>query len=180
MKKLITAVFIASAICFSCGSRKVQVEKQKEETKTEITNNSYSERSFSENVKSETKIKVDDKNETVTTETTYRPEDPTKEAYIIEKDGTKTVLGNSSKTVKTETKKNNTQINTAEKKEEAKQADSKQQNNIEMSKEEKKELKQKETENTRIPVWYWITGLVILVIIYVSYRIYKKPPINPF
>lgn len=178
-------VFGAIIIAFwlsisSCGSRKVLIDKQKEETKTEITDKSVLETKTTENVKTETKTVVDDKNESVTTETTYKPEDPTKEAYIIEKDGTKTVLGNSSKTVKTETKKNNTQTNTEEKKEESKQADSKQQNNVEASKEVKKESKQKQTENTRIPVWYWIIGLIILVIIYISYRIYKKLPINPF
>lgn len=175
---IISILFIC--LFWSCGSRKVHVEKQKEETKTEITDKSISETKKTENVKTETKTIVDDKNESVTTETTYKPEDPTKEAYIIEKDGTKTILGNSSKTVKTETKKNNIQTNTEEKKEEAKQADSKQQNNVGISQEVKKESKQKQSENTRIPVWYWVIGFIILVVIYTSYRIYKKLPINPF
>lgn len=156
-------------ICFfwGCGSRKVQIDKQKEETKTEIMDKSVSETKTTENVKTETKTVVDDKNESVTTETTYKPEDPTKEAYIIEKDGTKTVLGNSSKTVKTETKKNNTQTNTEEKKEEAKQADSKKQNNVSISQEAKQESKQKEVEKSQFN-WLslWWVYLIILGVLY--------------
>lgn len=176
----ISAIISLVWLFLSCGVRKLNKESSKEENKTESVSAENAHTQTQSNVKTETSIKVDDKNESVTTETIYKPEDPTKEAYIIEKDGTKTVLSNSSKTVKTETKKNNTQTNTEEKKEEAKQANYKEQNNVLVVEQTKKESKKKETENSRIPVWYWIIGIIILVIIYISYRIYKKLPINPF
>lgn len=186
MKNSVTICLWIISILFiclfcNCGARHVKKSESKEETKTEITDKSASETKTIENVKTETKTFVDDKNESVTTETTYKPEDPTKEAYVIEKDGTKTILVNSSKTVKTETKKNNTQTNTEEKKEEAKQADSKQQNNVGISQEVKKESKQKESENKSYP-WYYFTPCVLflLIALYILYRMYKKVPINPF
>lgn len=91
----------------SCGARKVDKQVLNEETETKIVDNSVSEKESESNVKTTILTKVDDKNETVTEETIYQPEDTTKEAVIIDENGKKIVLNNSKKTVKKTTQKNN-------------------------------------------------------------------------
>ena len=84
----------------SCGARKVDKQVLNEETETKIVDNSVSEKESESNVKTTILTKVDDKNETVTEETIYQPEDPTKEAIITDENGKKTILNNSKKTIK--------------------------------------------------------------------------------
>lgn len=175
LKTLIVLALLSLVWLFlSCGSRKVQINKQKEETKTELTENSVTEKQIESNIKTETKLTVDDKNESVTTETIYSPEDPTKEAYIIEKDGTKFVLGNSKKTVKTETKKNNIQTEQFGKTEQLKKEAEKEQKSVEQvntsTKENKSKKAEKEPFNWLNLFWF----LIPIAVIYYFYRKYKN------
>lgn len=171
---IISAILSLVWLFLSCGSRKVQIEKQKEETKTELTYNSVTEKQTETNVKTETTLKVDDKNESVTTETTYSPEDPEKEAYVIEKDGTKVVLNNVKKIVKTETKKNNTQTEQFGKTEQLKKEAEKEQKSVEQvntsTKENKSKKAEKEPFNWLNLLWF----LIPIAVIYYFYRKYKN------
>jgi len=171
---IISAILSLVWLFLSCSSRKVQIEKQKEETKTEITDNSVTEKQTETNVKTENTLKVDDKNESVTTETTYSPEDPAKEAYVIEKDGTKVVLNNVKKIVKTETKKNNTQTELVNKTDELKKEAEKEQKSVDQvntsTKENKSKKAEKEPFNLFNPLWF----LIPIAVIYYFYRKYKN------
>lgn len=167
-------IFVFLITMCSCSARKVNKQSSKEETKTELTDNSVTEKQTETNVKTETTLKVDDKNESVTTETTYSPEDPAKEAYVIEKDGTKVVLNNVKKIVKTETKKNNTQTELVNKTDELKKEAEKEQKAVEQVntsiKENKSKKVEKEPFNWRIIVW----SLIAIAVIYYFYRKYKN------
>lgn len=184
MKKTNVLIFcVVWVIIFSllsCGARKSTVGKSKEETKIETVDNSMKQSTTETNVKTETTTKVDDKNETVTEETTISPEDNTKEAFIIEKDGTKTVLNNAKKTVKKTTQKNNT-------KSEAKQhvnsdikSNIKEQKAVKHTEVSKKETKAKQVDKKQFNPFnlVWIGSLVLLVL-WCVYRIYKKLPLAP-
>lgn len=170
-------IFVFLVAMCSCGARKVNKKSFKEETKTELIDNLVTDKQTETNIKTETKIIVDDKNESVTTETTYSPEDPTKEAYVIEKDGIKVILGNSKKTVKTETKKNNTQTTALETKEEVKKDVYKERKDVVEVTEAKKENSSKEVKKDTFNVFNLLWLLIPIVIIYIFYRIYKKLPI---
>src|SRR6478735_9618835 len=105
MKTIIKTFIILTVISLiwlllSCGSRKVNKEHSKEETKTEQIDNSITEIQSESNIKQTTTLKVDDKNEIVSKEDTFEPIDPTKEASIIDENGKKTILNNSKKTSK--------------------------------------------------------------------------------
>lgn len=163
----------------SCGARQVKKEQSKEETKTETVDNSVIEKQVYTNVKTTFEIKVDDKNESVTTETTYSPEDPTKEAYVIEKDGTKVILNNSKKTVKTETKKNNTQSELVNKTDELKNEVIHEQKAVKQVTVSKKENNSKEIDKKAFSPFNLLWLLIPALIIYIFYRIYKKLPLVP-
>lgn len=171
---IISAILSLVWLFLSCGSRKVQIEKQKEETKTELTDNSVTEKQTETNVKTETTLKVDDKNESVTTETTYSPEDPTKEAYVIEKDGTMIVLNNIRKIVKTETKKNNTQTEQFGKTEQLKKEAEKEQKSVEQVNTSTKENKSKKAEKEPFNWFNLLWFLIPIAVIYYFYRKYKN------
>lgn len=174
---LLSIAFLIVWSLNSCGARHVQKSESKEETKTELTDNSVIEKQTENNIKTETKLTVDDKNESVTTETTYSPEDPTKEAYVIEKDGTKVVLGNSKKTVKTETKKNNTQTEQFGKTEKLKKKADKEQKAIEHVNASIKENSSKEVKKEPFNVFNLFLLIIPIALIYIFYRIYKKLPL---
>lgn len=163
----------------SCGSRKVSIDKSKEETKTELTDNSVIESKTESNVKTETKTKVDDKNETVTEETTYTPQDNTKESFVIEKDGTKVVLNNTQKTYKKTIQKNNLKTETEKHIDSVKKEVSKEQKSVKQVNTSKKENKSKQVEkepfNWISLRWFLIPALAL----YLSYRIYKRLPLVP-
>lgn len=156
----------------SCGARKVNKEQSKEEKKSEIVDNSVIEKQSESNVKETTIVKTDDKNETVTEETTYEPKDETKESFVIEKDGTKVVLNNAKKTVKKTTQKNNTQTSATENKDESKKEESNQKNNIQKIEESKTENKAKKVDQKQfnwLSLWW-----LYLIIIGVLYFIWRK------
>lgn len=184
MKKTNVLIFcIIWVIMFSlisCGTRKVAKSETKEETKTELTDNSTIEQQSGSNIKTTTAVKTDDKNETVTEETTISPEDNTKEAFIIEKDGTKTVLNNVKKTVKKTTQNNNTQTNKTENSEIKQNSGSKEQKavkqtNTSVKKENSKQADKKQFNPLNL---IWI-GLLFLICVYIAYRIFQKLPLVP-
>ena len=148
----------------SCGARKVNIEKQKEETKTEVIDNSVTDTEKETNTKTTTTVKTDDKNETVAEEISYTPDDPTKESFIIEKDGTKTVLSNVKKTVKKTIQKNNTQTQKSGNYEIVQKEVVKEQKKINNTNTSQKENKSKQTERTVAP-WYWYLLLIIPICI---------------
>lgn len=183
MKKL-NVIFGALFVVFllsmcSCGARKSSVEKSKEETKTEIKDNSVTEKQIDTNVKTETKITVDDKNETVTEETIYSPSNPEKESFVIEKDGTKVILNNANKTVKKTTQKNNTKSQTFGNSELVKKETVNEQKNTIQVNTSKKENKSKEVKKEAVSWYEWLWLLVFPIGIYIGYRIYKKMPLIP-
>lgn len=174
-KILLISLFISLIAMglISCGARKSNVEKQKEETKTELKDNSVTEKQFESNIKTGTTVKVDDKNETVTEETIFEPADNSKESFVIEKDGTKTTLNNVKKTVKKTIQKNNTQTQKSGNSELVQKKAVKEQKAIERKEVSKKEIKTKQIERTAIS-WYWYLFLLTLIgIIYYLYKRYK-------
>lgn len=164
-------VFIYS-MC-SCGARKVNIEKQKEVSHTEISDNSLKERKTDTNVKTTTTVKVDDKTQTVTEETILEPADNTKESFVIEKDGTKTVLNNTKKTVRKTTKNNNTQVVSNLESAENKNEVFKEQKAVERKESSKKEIKRKETDRKAIPWYYYAIGIVVIGIIYYGLKKFR-------
>lgn len=166
-------------MCCSCGARKSQVNKSKEETKTEIKDNSVTEKQIDTNVKTETKITVDDKNETVTEETTYSPSNPEKESFVIEKDGTKVILNNANKTVKKTTQKNNTKSQTFGNSELVQNETIKEQKNTIQVNTSKKENKSKEVDKNAFNPWQLLFFIPILLILWFVYRKYKQLPFIP-
>lgn len=157
----------------SCGARKSNVEKQKEEIKTELKDNSVTNIEKDTNIKTITTVKVEDKNETVTEEIIYEPADKSKESFIIEKDGTKTVLNNVKKTVKKTTQKNNTQTNKSVDSEFVQKDVVKEQKSVEQVNISKKEIKSKQTERTAISWYYYLLLIIPIGIIYYFYKRYK-------
>jgi len=108
MKKLILLI-VLTILLASCGVRKSNVDITKEEIKSTVIDKSVLEKKSDTNVKQSSTVKVDDKNQTIIEETTYQPEDPTKEAIVVDQDGKKIVLNNSKKTIKKTIQNNNTQ-----------------------------------------------------------------------
>lgn len=171
MKKL--NIILITIVFISCGSRKTTSEKSKEETKKEIIDNSIKQTTTNTNVKETTTVKVDDKNETVTEETILEPSDNTNESYVIEKDGTKTVLKNTKKTVRKMTKKNNIQTSSNIDVQEVKKEDLKEEKAVVGTEVSKKEIKQKETDRKALPWYYWLIFLIIIAFIYYGLKKFR-------
>ena len=179
MKKLniiyICLVYVLLFSMCSCGARKLNKESYKEEIKTELIDNSVIEKQTDTNVKTTTTVKVDDKNETVTEETITEPVDTSKESFVIEKDGTKTVLNNAKKTVKKTTQKNNTKVVSNLESTENKNEAVHEQKSIERKEVSTKEVKAKEVDKKQFnPFVLILTILGVFVLIYLIYLLYKK------
>lgn len=159
----------------SCGARKLNKESYKEESKVDIVDKSIIENQSELNVKTNAVVTVNDKNEVISTEETISPIDNTKEASIIGSDGKKIVLNNSKKTIKTETKKNNTQTSAVENKEESKSENSKQKNDIQKSEEKKVEKSVKNVDQKQFN-WLslWWVYLIIIVLVYLIWLKFIK------
>jgi len=157
----------------SCGARKSTVDKSKEQTQISTTDNSKTESTTNTNVKETTTVKVDDKNQTVTEETILEPADNTKESFVIEKDGTKTVLNNTKKTVRKTTKNNNTVVSSNIEHATNKKEVVKEQKAIQHKESTKKEIKSKETDRKAIPWWYFVIGIVVIGIIYYGFKKFR-------
>lgn len=186
MKTIIKIFLIAlffSLIDFgliSCGARKVNKEQSKEETNSSTIIDRTFTGNTSSNAKTTTTVKFDDKNETVTEEISYTPADPAKESFIIEKDGTKTVLNNIKKTVKKTTQKNNIsavkEFLTTENKNNA----FKEKKAVKQVSAAKKETKSKRVDKKQFNPFVSICiGLLGLLALWCVYRFYKKLPLVP-
>lgn len=173
-------IFVFLLSMCSCGARKSTVDKSKEETKTEIDDNSTTEKQSETNVKTTTTVKVDDKNETVTEETILEPADNTKESFVIEKDGTKVVLNNVKKTVKKTTQNNNTAVVSNTEIQEKQNNTSKEQKAVTNTNTTKKESKSKQVDKKQFNPFVSICiGLFGLLLLWCIYRFYKKLPLVP-
>lgn len=164
----------------SCGARKVNIDKSKEETTQTVTDNSKTEKQSETNVKTTTIITTDDKNETVTEETILEPKDETKESFVIEKDGTKLVLNNVKKTVRKTTQKNNTAVVSNMESTENKNNSFKEQKEVKQVNTSKKEIKAKHIDKKQFSPFVSICiGLFGLIFLWCIYRFYKKLPVVP-
>jgi cobalamin biosynthesis Mg chelatase CobN len=173
-------VFVFLVSMCSCGARKVNKSQSKEETYSTLTDNSTIEKKSETNVKTTTTVNVDDKNETVTEETIYEPKDPAKESFVIEKDGTKTVLGNVKKTIKKTTQKNNIVTASNVVADEVKKEAVKKQKAIESKEVSTKEVKAKEVDKKQFNPFVSICiVLFCLLVLWCIYRFYKKLPLVP-
>jgi len=176
---ILLLIITYAIIISSCGARHVKKSESKEETKNELIDNSTIEKKSGTNVKTTITIKADDKNETVTEEMTISPEDNAKEAFIIEKDGTKTVLNNAKKTVKKTTQKNNTQTKKIGNSELVQNSVIKEQKSVKAVVVAKKQENSKQIDKKELSPFNLLWLLIPVLIIYVFYRIYKKLPLVP-
>ena len=170
---------ILALLLVSCGARKVNREHSKEETKTEFVDNSITEKQSESNVKQTTTINVDDKNETITEETTYTPEDPTKEASIINSEGKKIILNNTKQITKKTTQKNNTKSELVRKTDELKKEAFKEQKSIKQANTSKKENSVKYIKKEAFNPFQLLYLLIPIFIIYWAWRKYKQLPLVP-
>ncbi len=170
---------ILALLLVSCGARKVQKESSKEEIKTESVDNSIIEKQSESNVKQITTINVDDKNETITEETTYTPEDPTKEASIINSEGKKIILNNTKQTTKKTIQKNNTQSELIGKTEQLKKDVSKEQKAVKQVNMSKKENNVKNVKKEAFNPFQLLYFIIPIFIIYWAWRKYKQLPLVP-
>lgn len=158
----------------SCSARKVNKQSEKESTQTETIDNSVTEKQTHTNVKTTTETKTDDKNETVTQETIYEPANPSKESFIIEKDGTKVILNNAKKIVRNTTQKNNTQSQTNKYVDSVIKENAKEQKAIEQHYTTKKEKSSKIIDKEAFNWFNLLWFLIPIGIIYYFYKRYKK------
>jgi len=173
-------IFVFLVSMCSCGSRKVNKSQSKEETTQSVTDNSTTEKQSETNVKTTTTVKTDDKNETVTEETILEPADNTKESFVIEKDGTKVVLNNITKTVKKTTQKNNIKSEAKTDIVEKQNSTSKEQKAVVNTNAAKKETKSKKVDKKQFNPFVSICiGLFGLLALWCVYRFYKKLPLVP-
>jgi len=171
-------IFVFLLSMCSCGARKSTVDKSKEQTEINTTDNSTKESVTETNVKETTMVKVDDKNQTITEETTLEPADNTKESFVIEKDGTKTVLNNAKKTVRKTTKNNNTATIKESLIVENKKEAVNEQKEAERKEVSKKEIKSKQVDKKQFnPFVSIVIGLFGLLFLWCVYRFYKKLPL---
>lgn len=168
-KILVIALFFALIALglISCGARNVKKEASKEEIKSELNDHSVTEKQAESNIKTTTTTKVDDKDESITSEETFEPVDPTKEASIIDSNGKKTILNNSKKKVKTETKKNNTATSKEILQVETKKEAIKEQKSVKHINASKKENTSKEVVKKQFN-WLslWPIYLILAVVLY--------------
>jgi len=181
MKTIIKTFIILTVISLiwlllSCGSRKVNKEHSKEETKTEQIDNSITEIQSESNIKQTTTLKVDDKNEIVSKEDTFEPIDPTKEASIIDENGKKTILNNSKKTSKSINQKNNTATSKEILQVETKKEAITEQKAVKQVNTSKKENSSKAINKKQFNPFELLWLIIPLLIIYWAYRKYKNLP----
>jgi hypothetical protein len=172
MKKLIILIMLPSFMLLtSCGARKVTKAETKEESKIESTDNSI----ITSNIDTFTKLSVNNKDESVTTENVFEPIDNTKEASIIDSNGKKTVLNNSRKIVRNVVEKNNTVSDKQKTKKEA----INEQKNIKQVNASKKENISKAIDKKQFNPFMLLFLIIPLGAIWFFYRKYKNLPFVP-
>lgn len=169
MKKL--TLLLCLTILYSCGSRKVTKTEAKEEYKVESTDNSI----ITSNVDTFTKLSVNNKDESVTTENVFEPIDNTKEASIIDSNGKKTILNNSRKIVRNIVAKNNTVFDKQESKKEAVY----EQKAVKHISTSKKENSSKAIDKKQFNPFMLLWLIIPLLVICWFYRKYKNLPFVP-
>lgn len=176
IKILLIALFFSLIALglISCGARKVEKSYSKEEKTSNVIDNSVIEKQVDTNVKTTTTVKVDDKNEIVTEETIISPEDNTKEAFVIEKDGTKVVLNNVKKVYKKTIQKNNSQSQTFGNSEQVQKETSKEQKAVKKVNTYKKENSVKNVDKKAFNMLNLLWLIIPIALIYFLYRQYKK------
>lgn len=154
---LLWAFAIAIGIMLnSCGARKSEKTRNSEASKTENSNTSNVKKKEEGSVNIVEKTAVDDKNKTKTTETSYKPIDPTKEASVTTPDGKKHKLDNAEIFVKETEQENNTRTDNSKNSEEFRKSEVSQ-----LSESDTKANTKKATEDTKIQRSAW-SGLNLL------------------
>lgn len=149
----------------SCGARKIEKSIVKEEVKSEVSDKSTTEKQFESNIKENIVVKIDDKNKTIIEETTYEPKDPTKEAIVIEPDGSKTILNNSKKITKKTTKQNDTKSEIKYDSEIKQKEAVKDKKAIKASSNTDVVKKASKTEREAVSMWNWLWLLIPIGIV---------------
>lgn len=162
-------------LCLSCGSRKVNKEKTKEEIHVEQTDNSV----ITSNIDTFTKFNVVYKGQSITTENVFEPIDNTKEASIIDSNGKKTILNNSRKVIRNTVAKNNTVSDVQETQKQA----VKEQKAVKQVNTSKKENSLKVIDKKQFnPMQLILFGIAFLIVVFLlwsAYRKYKNLPFVP-
>lgn len=122
MKNLLKILFILYVLSLiSCGARKTEKRSEEVKEKSEIKIDSQTSDSsvLSDNTtvnnSTESTTKINDKDETITRETTYEPKDISKPAIITDEKGNKIILENVKKTTKETIQKNNKKTDNTQK-----------------------------------------------------------------
>lgn len=162
------AIAVALALN-SCSAVKKDKTQTEEVIKTELAITEKAAKLEESNVKKTENTKVDDKNETITEETTYEPIDPSKPASIIEPDGRKTDLNNSKKTTREITQKNNTKIDNSKKSDEFHKSESSESSESDAKSNTKKAAEEINVDKKSWSIWnlFW---LLIPIAIYLVWK----------
>lgn len=160
-------IFVFLFSMCSCGARKVNKSKSEETIKTESVINSEAKTESQNNLKVTETVKVDDKTQTITKETTFEPQDNSKESSITESDGKKTILNNTKKTIKETIQNNNIVSNKALNSVSEKKAKT-EEKKAESKTEEKKNKKENKVVDQKHFNWFslWPIYLIILGLLY--------------
>lgn len=166
-------ILILSFSINSCGARKTDKFRASETVNSDSSVNSVVEKKEESTIKTEKKVVVDDKDETVTEETIYEPSDATKPASIIDENGKETVLNNAKKTTRKTTKKNNTKTDNSTNSEEFHKTELKELKNIKVkviAKKASKEIHVDKKEWSPLSLLWWIIPGVIVFWLFKKYK----------
>ena len=158
----------------SCTSRKVEKQRQTEVSKNKTIVDEHTSEKKDVNIKLETVEEVDDKTETVKTTKTWSPVDPSFSASMIDPDGKKRELNNSSYKEEVTREHKNTKTKQTdkaeitEKQEVIKDLEKLQKGNVNKSAETINITK----KGISFGVWVWITLAMIMAtaLLYLNYR----------
>lgn len=171
LKLLITLLAVSMIFLFySCGARKVEKTRTKEDIKTETSAAAVTAKTEESNVKKTETTIIDDKNETVTEETNYEPIDNTKPATIIDADGKETKLNNSKKTTRKTTKKNNTQTDNSKNSDEFHKSELSEQLESKGKTEAKKEAEAIQVDRKAWSIYNLLWLLIPIAIVYLAWK----------
>jgi hypothetical protein len=167
MKKTILSILLALMIC-SCGARKSDKSRLDEVQKTEITDNSGKVQKEESNIRENSTIKVDDKNKIKTTETKYKPVDPTKEASVTTPDGKKHNLNNAEIVIKETEQQNNTKTDNSTNSEQFHKSEVSELSEFKAKADVKKASEVIKIDREAWSIWNWLwllvpIGLIVIV-----------------
>jgi cytoskeletal protein RodZ len=151
----------------SCGARKAEKNRNSEAQKVEITDNTLVEKKVESNTKVIEKTTVDDKNKTKTTETSYKPVDPTKEASVTTPDGKKHKLTNAEILIKETEHENNIKTDNSRNSEEFHKSEVSEVSESGTKTDTKKTTEEIKVEREEYSIWNWLWLLIPLGLILV-------------